>query len=107
MTPEQIAAWAAAGESETLESKRTTGERREAARTSWGMLNRRGGQAVFGGEPDGRVNRVWIEDGRDVLSRRPRWDVNSALGRAGGARRRARGRDEFTPLQGGITARAK
>ena len=30
MTPDQIAAWAAAGQSETVEVKRTTGERREA-----------------------------------------------------------------------------
>jgi len=30
MTPDQIAAWAAAGQSETVEFKRTTGERREA-----------------------------------------------------------------------------
>jgi ATP-dependent DNA helicase RecG len=39
MTPKQIAAWAASGESETLEFKRTTGERREDARTLCAMLN--------------------------------------------------------------------
>jgi ATP-dependent DNA helicase RecG len=48
MTPEQIASWAASGESETLEFKRTTGERKEAARTICAMLNHRGGCVVFG-----------------------------------------------------------
>ena len=33
MTPDDIAALAAGGESETLELKSTTGERREAAKT--------------------------------------------------------------------------
>ena len=33
MLPEQVAAWAAAGESETLELKRSTGQRREAAKS--------------------------------------------------------------------------
>ena len=42
MTPDQIAAWAAAGQSETVEFKRTTGERREATRTLCAMLNDRG-----------------------------------------------------------------
>lgn len=41
MTPDQIAAWAASGESEMLEFKRTTGERREATRTLCAMLNHR------------------------------------------------------------------
>lgn len=54
MTPEQIAAWAASGESETLEFKRTTGERREATRTLCAMLNHRGGRVLFGIEADGR-----------------------------------------------------
>jgi ATP-dependent DNA helicase RecG len=39
MTPDQIATWAAAGESETQEFKRSTGQRREAARTLCAMLN--------------------------------------------------------------------
>lgn len=55
MTPEQIRAWAASGESETLEFKRTTGERREAGRTLCAMLNHRGGRVLFGVEQDGRV----------------------------------------------------
>jgi len=48
MTPEQIAALAAAGESETQEFKRSTGQRREAARTLCAMLNHRGGRVLFG-----------------------------------------------------------
>lgn len=38
----------AAGESETLEFKKTTGERREAAKTVCAMLNNRGGIIVIG-----------------------------------------------------------
>ncbi|MGH7563295.1 MAG: AlbA family DNA-binding domain-containing protein [Gemmatimonadota bacterium] len=55
MNPEQIAAWAGSGESETLEFKRSTGQRREAARAVCAMLNHRGGRVLFGVEPDGRV----------------------------------------------------
>jgi len=50
-----ITAWAAGGESETLELKRSTGQRREAARTLCAMLNHRGGRVLLGVEPDGRV----------------------------------------------------
>lgn len=52
---EKIGAWAASGESETLEFKSTTGQRREAARTLCAMLNHRGGRVLFGVGPDGRV----------------------------------------------------
>ena len=55
MTPEQIAEIVAAGESETLEYKATTGTRREAAATVCAMLNQRGGLVFFGIAPDGRV----------------------------------------------------
>jgi len=55
MTPDQLTTWAAAGESESLELKRSTGQRREAARTVCAMLNHRGGRVLFGVEPDGRV----------------------------------------------------
>jgi len=54
-TLSQIQAWAAAGESESLEFKRTTGERRTAVRTLCAMLNNRGGRVLFGVEPVGRV----------------------------------------------------
>lgn len=55
MTPEQLAALAASGESEVLEYKATTGTRREAAATVCAMLNQRGGNVLFGIAPDGRV----------------------------------------------------
>jgi len=62
MTPDQIATWAAAGESETVEFKRTTGERREATRTLCAMLNYRGGRVLFGVEADGRVVGQQVSD---------------------------------------------
>ena len=62
MTREQVATWAAAGESETLEYKRTTGERREATRTLCAMLNHRGGRVLFGVEPNGRVLGQQVSD---------------------------------------------
>lgn len=62
MNPDQIAAWAAAGESETLELKRSTGERREAARTLCAMLNHCGGRVLFGVEAGGRVVGQQVSD---------------------------------------------
>ncbi len=59
---DQIATWARAGESETQEFKRTTGQRREAARTICAMLNHRGGRVLFGVEPDGRVVGQQVSD---------------------------------------------
>jgi len=55
MTPEQVHEWAESGESEVLEFKRTTGQRREGTRTLCAMLNHRGGHVLFGVESDGRV----------------------------------------------------
>ena len=55
MTPDQIAAIVASGESETVEYKATTGTRREAAATICAMLNQRGGHVFFGITPDGRM----------------------------------------------------
>ena len=55
MTPDQIARLAAAGESETLEFKSTTGTRREAVSTVCAMLNQRGGHVLFGVTPTGDV----------------------------------------------------
>ncbi len=56
---------AESGESETLEFKRSTGQRREAMRTLCAMLNNRGGRVVIGVEPGGRV--VGQVVGRDSL----------------------------------------
>ena len=55
MTHDKIHEWAQAGESEQMEFKETTGQRREAARTVCAMLNRHGGKVVFGIQPGGRV----------------------------------------------------
>lgn len=62
MTPDDVAAWAAMGESEALELKRSTGERREPAGTLCAMLNHRGGRVLFGGEADGRVLGQQVSD---------------------------------------------
>ena len=55
MRIDEIEALAVDGESETLELKRTTGERRAGARAICAMLNHRGGTVLFGVQPDGRV----------------------------------------------------
>ncbi len=55
MTLDQVAAMTAAGESETVEFKRTTGTRREAVQTVCAMLNQRGGHVLFGVTPRGEV----------------------------------------------------
>ena len=55
MTLTEIEELAEAGESETLELKRSTGERRAGMRTVCAMLNHRGGTVLFGVEPDSRV----------------------------------------------------
>ncbi len=95
MTTAQVAAAALAGESETLEFKRSTGEQRAAMHALTAMLNHRGGRVLFGVEADRRVvgqhvgdrtledlaqeigqidppvfpavERVALGDGRDVL----------------------------------------
>ncbi len=63
ISPDQLAAWAATGESETQEFKRSTGQRREATRALCAMLNHRGGRVLFGVEPDGRVVGQQVSDG--------------------------------------------
>lgn len=65
MTREEISRLAAGGESETLEFKETTGQRREAAEAVCAMLNHRGGQVLFGVEPEGAVRGQ--EVGKDTL----------------------------------------
>ena len=53
---------AAAGESETLELKRSTGERRMGVRAVCAMLNHHGGRVLFGVDPDGRVLGQTVND---------------------------------------------
>ena len=62
MTPNQIGVLATEGESETLEFKKTTGERREAAKTMCAMLNTRGGRIVFGITKEGSVAGQLVSD---------------------------------------------
>ena len=54
MTIAEINELASAGESETIEFKRTTGQRTDGARAVCGMLNGIGGFVFFGVEDDGR-----------------------------------------------------
>ena len=53
--PKDIEAMISAGESETLELKRSTAERKQAAESVCAMLNRRGGYVVIGVEPNGKI----------------------------------------------------
>ncbi len=62
MTANRIAAMAAAGESETLEFKATTGARREAMRTVCAMLNQQGGQVLFGVSPEGHATGQQVSE---------------------------------------------
>jgi ATP-dependent DNA helicase RecG len=62
ITLTQVTAWARAGESETLEFKRTTGERRAATQTLCAMLNHRGGRILFGVGPDHSVLGQSVSD---------------------------------------------
>lgn len=68
-TIDRITAMVAAGESETLEFKSTTGTRREAAATVCAMLNQRGGHVLFGVTPkDGAVGQQVSERTVETLS---------------------------------------
>lgn len=61
-TPDEIVALAAGGESETVEFKETTGQRKEAARTLSAMLNGQGGVVLFGVRPNGNVVGQQVAD---------------------------------------------
>jgi ATP-dependent DNA helicase RecG len=61
-TRAQVEEWVSLGESETLEFKATTGERRAATRTLCAMLNHRGGRVLFGVTPEGRVMGQQVSD---------------------------------------------
>jgi ATP-dependent DNA helicase RecG len=58
----QLTALVAQGESETLELKKTTAERRDAMHALCGMLNHRGGRILFGVEPSGRILGQQVSD---------------------------------------------
>ncbi|MDE2872901.1 MAG: putative DNA binding domain-containing protein, partial [Gemmatimonadota bacterium] len=55
MTSDRISELVAAGESETLEFKSTTGQRSDAAKSLCAMLNLHGGHVLFGVTPEGAV----------------------------------------------------
>lgn len=59
---DQLRADVHAGESETLEFKRSTGEQRAAMHALTAMLNHRGGRVVFGVEPDRRLSGQQVSD---------------------------------------------
>lgn len=58
----ELESWIALGESETLELKRSTGERREGVQTLCAMLNHRGGRLLFGVSPDGKLVGQQVTD---------------------------------------------
>ena len=62
MSLQQVQSWASAGESETLEFKRSTGELRAAMHALVAMLNHRGGRVLFGVEADRRVVGQQVSD---------------------------------------------
>ena len=62
ITPADVAAYAAGGESETVEFKETTGQRQEAARTLSALLNGQGGLVLFGVRPNGAVAGQQVAD---------------------------------------------
>ena len=62
MIPERLKSWVDSGESEILELKSTTGERKEAAISMCAMLNQRGGRILFGVRKDGRIIGQEVSD---------------------------------------------
>ncbi len=62
MSLEQVTSWVQQGESEALEFKETTGERREGVRALCGMLNHRGGRVLFGVVKAGSIVGQHVSD---------------------------------------------
>ncbi len=62
MDLEQIQSLVRQGESELIEFKKTSGERREAMHTLCAMLNHRGGRVLFGVAPDGQILGQQVSD---------------------------------------------
>ncbi len=59
---DQITAWAAAGESETLEFKKSTAERERGCRTLSAFANGSGGRLLLGVTPEGKVVGQSVSD---------------------------------------------
>jgi ATP-dependent DNA helicase RecG len=62
MTRSEVEHIVAEGESETVEWKKTTGQRRRAAETVCGMLNAQGGFVLFGVTPDEEIRGQEVSD---------------------------------------------
>ena len=62
MTVGDVEAFAAGGESETVELKASTGERVAGAMAICAMLNHRGGTVLFGVEPNRHVSGQAVSD---------------------------------------------
>ena len=62
MLPKRIASSLSEGESETLEFKKSTGERRNAAESLCAMLNTRGGRIIIGVSPNGEAVGQQVSD---------------------------------------------
>lgn len=62
MNREELERIVQAGESETVELKKSTAQLRRAAETLCGMLNRNGGRVVIGVTPEGRIIGQEISD---------------------------------------------
>lgn len=62
ITRTQVESWVATGESETLEFKRTTGERKAGSQTLCAMLNTRGGRVLFGVTENHRTTGQDVSD---------------------------------------------
>jgi ATP-dependent DNA helicase RecG len=63
MTESDVRALALAGESETVEFKKTTGQLSRAAEALCAFLNAHGGQVLFGVGPDSQVTGQTVSDG--------------------------------------------
>jgi hypothetical protein len=63
MTPDQVVALAAAGESATLEFKKSTAEKDRACRAVCAFANGQGGRVLFGVTPAGKVVGQTVSDG--------------------------------------------
>jgi len=62
MNPDQIAAWAAAGESATFEFKKSTAEKDRACRSLCAFANGQGGRVLYGVTPAGKVVGQTVTD---------------------------------------------
>ena len=91
----ELKKFVSAGESETVEFKKSTGQLRRAAETLCGMLNGTGGRVLVGVTPEGRILGQTISDKtiRDLAHLR-RLDLVESMGRGRGAVYRLRKTNE-------------